>query len=120
MATELSFTSATELRRLIDEKRVSIVELVESFYQRIDGLNPKLNAYLALCPDQALAAAQAAQDAIQRGGPVGPLHGIPISVKDLEMTKGIPTTVGSAVFKDRTPDLDSVVGMPGWSRRLPG
>ena len=68
MATELSFTSATELRRLIDEKRVSIVELVESFYQRIDGLNPKLNAYLALCPDQALAAAQAAQDAIQRGG----------------------------------------------------
>ncbi|MCH7714167.1 MAG: amidase, partial [Chloroflexi bacterium] len=109
MATDLSFTSATELRRLIDEKQVSIVELVESFYRRIDDLNPQLNAYLALCPDQALAAAKAAQDAVQRGDAVGPLHGIPISVKDLEMTKGIPTTVGSAVFKDRTPEMDSVV-----------
>ncbi len=109
MATDLSFTSATELRRLIDEKQVSIIELVESFYRRIDDLNPQLNAYLALCPDQALAGAKAAQDAVQRGDAVGPLHGIPISVKDLEMTKGIPTTVGSAVFKDRMPDLVSVV-----------
>ena len=109
MATDLSFTSATELRRLIDEKQVSIVELVESFYRRIDDLNPKLNAYLTLCREQALAEANAAQETVQRGGQVGPLHGIPISVKDLEMTKGIPTTVGSAVFKDRTPDLDSVV-----------
>ncbi len=109
MTTDFSFTSATELRQLIDEKQVSIVELVESFYQRIGDLNPQLNAYLALCPDQALAEARAAQDAVQRGDPVGPLHGIPISIKDLEMTKGIPTTAGSAVFKDRTPDMDSVV-----------
>ncbi len=109
MATDLSFTSATELRRLIDEKQVSIVELVESFYRCIDDLNPQLHAYLTLCQDQALAAAKTAQDAVQRGDPVGPLHGIPISVKDLEMTKGIPTTLGSAVFKERTPDLDSVV-----------
>ena len=109
MATDLSFTSATELRRLIDEKQVSIVELVESFYRCIDDLNPQLHAYLTLCQDQALAAAKTAQDAVQRGDPVGPLHGIPISVKDLEMTKGIPTTLGSAVFKGRTPDLDSVV-----------
>ena len=109
MATDLSFTSATELRRLIDDKQVSIVELVESFYRRIDDLNPQLNAYLTLFQDQALVEAKAAQDAVQRGGPLGPLHGIPISVKDLEMTKGLPTTLGSAVFKDRTPDLDSVV-----------
>ena len=109
MTDDLRFASATELRRLIAEKQVSIVELVESFYRRIDDLNPQLNAYLALCPDQALAEANAAQEAVQRGNAVGPLHGIPISVKDLEMTKGIPTTVGSAVFKDWTPDLDSVV-----------
>jgi aspartyl-tRNA(Asn)/glutamyl-tRNA(Gln) amidotransferase subunit A len=109
MTTDFSFTSATELRKLIDEKQVSIVELVESFYRRIGDLNPQLNAYLALCPDQALAEARAAQDAVQRGDPVGPLHGIPISIKDLEMTKGIPTTAGSGVFKDRTPDMDSVV-----------
>ena len=109
MTTDFSFTSATALRKLIDEKQVSIIELVESFYRRIGDLNPQLNAYLALCPDQALAEARAAQDAVQRGDPVGPLHGIPISIKDLEMTKGIPTTVGSALFKDRTPEMDSVV-----------
>ncbi len=109
MTTDFSFASATELRRMIEEKQVSIVELVESFYRRIGDLNPQLNAYLALCPDQALTEARAAQDAVQRGDPVGPLHGIPISIKDLEMTKGIPTTVGSALFKDHTPEIDSVV-----------
>jgi len=109
MATDISYTSSTELRRLIDRKEVSIVEVVEYFYSRIEDLNPQLNAYLALCPDEALAAAEEAQDAVQRGDPLGPLHGIPVSVKDLEMTKGIPTTLGSTVFNDRTPNLDSVV-----------
>ena len=109
METELAFASATELRQLIDTKEVSIVELVELFYRRIEEHNPKLNAYLALCPDQAMAEAAAAQEAVQKGESLGPLHGIPISVKDLEMTRGIPTTLGSAVFADRTPDIDSVV-----------
>ena len=109
METELAFASATELRRLIDTKEVSIVELVELFYRRIEEHNPKLNAYLALCADQAMAEARAAQEAVQKGEALGPLHGIPISIKDLEMTKGIPTTLGSAVFADRTPDVDSVV-----------
>ena len=63
MATDLSFTSATELRRLIDEKQVSIVELVESFYRCIDDLNPQLHAYLTLCQDQALAAAKTIAEA---------------------------------------------------------
>ena len=109
MAVELYFTPATELRRLIDAKQVSIVELTEMFNRRIEELNPRLNAYLALCPDQALEQAKEAQNALQRGEPLGPLHGIPVSVKDLEMTQGIPTTVGSALFKDRTPGRDSVV-----------
>ena len=109
METELAFASATELRRLIDTKEVSIVELVELFYRRIEEHNPKLNAYLALCADQAMAEARTAQEAVQKGESLGPLHGIPISIKDLEMTKGIPTTLGSAVFADRTPDVDSVV-----------
>ena len=109
MATDISYTSSTELRRLIYRKEVSIVEVVEYFYSRIEDLNPQLNAYLALCPDEALAAAAEAQDAVQRGDSLGPLHGIPVSVKDLEMTKGIPTTLGSTVFNDRTPNLDSVV-----------
>jgi len=109
MATDISYTSSTELRRLIDRKEVSIVEVVEYFYSRIEDLNPQLNAYLALCPDEALVAAAKAQDAVQRGDSLGPLHGIPVSVKDLEMTKGIPTTLGSTVFNDCTPDLDSIV-----------
>jgi len=109
MDADLAFTSAVEMRRLIGSKEVSIPELVELFYQRIEALNPQLNAYLALCPDQALAQARSAQEAVQRGDSLGPLHGIPVSIKDLEMTKGIPTTVGSAVFKDRTPEVDSVV-----------
>ena len=109
MADELHFQPATELRRLIDSKQVSIVELTEVFNRRIEELNPRLNAYLAVCPDQAMEQAREAQDALQRGDSLGPLHGIPVSVKDLEMTRGIPTTVGSALFRDRTPEVDSVV-----------
>ena len=109
MADELHFKPATELRRLIHSREVSIVELTDMFNRRIEEFNPRLNAYLAVCPDQAMDQAREAQDAVQRGEDLGPLHGIPVSVKDLEMTKGIPTTSGSALFKDRTPDLDSVV-----------
>ena len=109
MAQELAFKSATELARLIAGRQVSSVELTQLFYRRIEELNPKLNAYLALCPELALAAAQAADAATQRGESLGPLHGIPVSIKDLEMTHGIPTTLGSRLFQDRTPELDSVV-----------
>ena len=109
MDSDMCFASATELRKKIDAREVSIVELVELFYSRIGELNPKLNAYLALCPDQALATAREAQQAVLRGDSLGPLHGIPISVKDLELTKGITTTLGSAVFRGRLPEVDSVV-----------
>ena len=109
MDQEFAFKSATELRQLIASGQVSCVELTELFLRRIDALNPKLNAYLTICGDQALAAARNAQEAVQRGDSIGPLHGIPISVKDLEMTAGIPTTLGSVLFQDRTPDIDSVV-----------
>ena len=109
MDQEFAFKSATELRQLIDSGQVSCVELTELFLRRIDALNPKLNAYLTICGDQAMAAARNAQEAVQKGDSLGPLHGIPISVKDLEMTAGIPTTLGSVLFQDRTPDLDSVV-----------
>ena len=57
MDSEMAFAPATELRQLIRSKDISVVELVEMFYRRIEELNPRLNAYLALCPDQALVAA---------------------------------------------------------------
>ena len=109
MDNELCFAPATVLGRLIRHREISIVELVELFLRRIEELNPRLNAYLAVCPDQALTAAREAQRAVQQGQPLGPLHGIPLSIKDLELTRGIPTTVGSLLFRDRVPEVDSVV-----------
>jgi len=109
MDSEMCFAAATELRQKIAAREVSIVELTELFYQRIAELNPKLNAYLALCPDQALEDARKAQEAVQKREPLGLLHGIPVSVKDLELTRGITTTLGSVVFRDRVPEVDSVV-----------
>ena len=109
MDNKLAFASATNLRQLIDAKEVSIVELTELFYQRIQDLDPQLNAYLTLCQDDALQQARQAQGAVNQGQPVGPLHGIPISIKDLELTRGLRSTMGSAVFKDRVPNIDSAV-----------
>ena len=109
MEAELSFTSAIDIAESIRSKKVSVPELTEMFFRRIDELNPKLNAYLALCPDQAMEQSKAAQDSVQRGGPLGPLHGVPISIKDLEVTKDVPSTMGSYLFRDRIPDVDSIV-----------
>ncbi|MDE2779476.1 MAG: amidase [Chloroflexota bacterium] len=109
MNRELAFKSAIELRQLIDSRQVSCVELTEGFFSRIESLNPQLNAYLALCQDAAMEEARKAQDEVQRGASRGPLHGIPVSIKDLEMTRDVPTTLGSAIFRDRTPEIDSVV-----------
>ncbi len=106
---ELTFKPATELRRLIAERVVSPVELVDLYLTRIERLDGRLNSYLTVASDQARAAAREAEAAIMRGGPLGPLHGLPISIKDLEMTDGIRTTSGSLVFKDRVPQQDSIV-----------
>ena len=107
--SELSYMPATELAQAIRTRQVSSVEVTQHFYERIERLDSRLNSYLALCPEQALADARAADDAVARGWALGALHGIPISIKDLEMSKGIPTTMGSALFRDRIPEIDSVV-----------
>ncbi len=107
--SELSYMPATDLAQAIKARQVSSVEVTRHFYERIERLDPRLNSYLALCQDQAMDDARAADDAAARGWALGPLHGIPISIKDLEMTRGIPTTLGSALFRDRTPEADSIV-----------
>ena len=109
MSSEISYMPATEMAQAIRARRLSSVEVTEHFFERIGRLDPQLNSYLALCHDQALADARAADDVVARGWPVGPLHGVPISVKDLEMTKDVPTTLGSALFRDRVPEIDSIV-----------
>ena len=94
---------------MIADKRVSPVELVELVYERIERLDGKLNAFLTLNREEATAGAREAEQAVMNGADLGPLHGVPISVKDLEMTKGLRTTGGSLVYKDRVPEVDSAV-----------
>ena len=106
---ELAFGSALDLRDLIKSKKVSIVELTEMFLKRIERLNPALNAYLTVTGDQAIASAKDAEQALLRGEAHGALHGIPISVKDLEITKGVRSTAGSLIFNDHVPNQDSTV-----------
>ena len=105
----LAFAPASELASLIADKQVSPVELTALYFERIDRLDSQLHAYLTLCGDEAIQAAKDAEDAVMRGDELGPLHGVPLSVKDLELTKGIRTTSGSLPFKDRIPDEDSIV-----------
>ncbi len=109
MEDSLAFSPATEVRRLIAEREVSPVELTGLFLERIDSLDGKMNSYLTVTADRALEDARAAEGAVMRGEELGPLHGVPISVKDLEMSAGVRTTGGSLLFEDRVPDADSAV-----------
>jgi aspartyl-tRNA(Asn)/glutamyl-tRNA(Gln) amidotransferase subunit A len=106
---DLCFTPATELAALIRQKVISPVEVTETVLARIERLNGWLNAFCTLTPDQALADARAAEAAVMRGDPLGPLHGVPISVKDLTNTKGVRTTRGSRLWADYVPDEDAPV-----------
>lgn len=105
----LAFAPAVELRKLIVEKQVSPVELTELYLERMSRLDPQLNSYLTVTSDIALDAARKAEKAVVDGGTLGVLHGIPISIKDLQMTKGVRTTGGSLAYKDRIPDADCAV-----------
>jgi Asp-tRNA(Asn)/Glu-tRNA(Gln) amidotransferase A subunit family amidase len=107
-ATELCFTPATELGRLIRSRALSPVELAEAVLARIARLNPKLNAYLTVTADLARAQARAAEERARRGELRGPLDGIPYSVKDLEPTAGVRTTFGSKCFEAHVPEADGV------------
>ena len=109
MDENLAFAPAYEQAALIANKQVSPVELAAMYFERIERLDSRLNAYLTLTRDEAMAAARAAEDAVTRGDELGPLHGVPISIKDLQMTKGVRTTMGSLAYKDQVPDADSAV-----------
>ena len=105
--TEIPFLSVTELSVLIREKKVSPVEAVEAYLDRIDALNFKFNSYITVCHKEALEAARDAEQAIARGHYIGPMHGIPVAVKDQLWSKGIRTTVGSRFMADFIPDEDA-------------
>lgn len=109
MGDDLAFAPAWQVREQIASKEISPLELVDLFLDRIETLNPKLNAYLRVTSEEARIQAAAAEKAVIRGDELGLLHGVPVSIKDLEATKGIPTTFGSAVFKGYVPNEDSLV-----------
>src|SRR5271166_2447534 len=96
-----------EAARLIAAKQLSPVELTRDCLNRVHALDGRLHAFVRLTEERAMAEARAAEAAIMASGPSGPLHGIPIGLKDIVDTKGIPTTCQSKILQDNIPDADA-------------
>jgi amidase len=108
-ATELCYLPATQLAAAIRAKDLSPTEVADAFLARIERLNPKLNAYCTVTADLARATARQAESAVLQGAELGPLHGVPFSLKDLTLTKGIRTTFGSKIFEHHVPAEDAIL-----------
>jgi len=99
---------ALTLARLIRDKQVSPVAVVEAVLARIEALQPTVNAFITVTAEEARAAARRAEAVVMAGERLGPFHGVPFSVKDLLPTKGVRTTMGSLIFADQVPAEDAV------------
>src|SRR5215467_15497479 len=99
---------ATRIAELIAKRELSPVEVMQAHLDRIAEVNPKLNAIVALA-DGAMDAAKKAEAAVKSNARLGPLHGVPFTVKDGIDTAGVPTQRGSPIFKGRIPDADATV-----------
>src|ERR1700730_18567241 len=108
-ASELPLLDLSEASRAVQKKEVSPVELTQACLARIERLNPTLNAFITVTDTTALEAARKAEAEIARGEWKGPLHGVPLAVKDLVETAGVKTTAASAVLKDNVPAADAEV-----------
>ena len=106
---DLCFTPATELVRLFRARRVSPLELMHALLARIDAVNPTVNAIVTLAREAALAEARRATAALRRSARLGPLHGVPVAIKDVTPTRGLRTTFGSTLFAEHVPTEDAVV-----------
>ena len=107
--SEIPFLSATELSALISARQVSSVEATQAYLDRIDQVDGKLNSYITVTREEALSQARQADSEIAGGSNRGPMHGVPVAVKDQFNTAGILTTGGSAILKDFVPDEDATV-----------
>src|ERR1700754_4369849 len=103
----LYYRDATALAELIATKQVSSREVVQAHQDRIADVNPKINAIVTLLADDALRAADAADAAVADGVELGPLHGVPVTVKDSIDTAGVLTQGGSKLVAARVPDTDA-------------
>lgn len=106
---ELAYAPAWELAERMRARQLSSVEVTDYFLRRIEALDPLLHAFLTVSGDEAMAQAREADATLARGEPVGPLHGLPVPIKDLSDTKGIRTTRGSLVYRDSIPDEDDII-----------
>ena len=106
---EIPFLSAAALGRLIQSREVSPVEATDAYLERIDRIDGALNSYITVCYEEARQAAREAEQAIASVGYLGPLHGVPVAVKDQFFTAGIRTTAGSNLMWDYVPDKDARV-----------
>jgi len=96
---DLGYLPATRLAELIRTKQVSPVEYTQALLDRISALEPKVNAFVYLAADQAMDAARAAEARLMSGGRIGRLYGVPVTIKDLAMTKDMPTQQGSLIYR---------------------
>ena len=108
-STAICTLSIAEASELIARKELSPVDVITAHLERIEDTDGGLNSFITLLRDESLAAAKDAERAIQSGGYIGPLHGVPIGLKDLYYTKGVRTTVGSKIMRDFVPDFDAAV-----------
>ncbi|HEV7718260.1 MAG TPA: amidase family protein [Arsenicitalea sp.] len=102
-ATQLCFLPATELAARIRRRDISPVEVTEAYLRRIEARNPVINAYTLVLGDQAMDAARKAEKAVMSGAELGPLHGVPVAIKDLDDVAGVPTSMGSRAVHNRVP-----------------
>lgn len=110
MNSDLCLLPAWRLVAMIAQREASSREIVEAFYARIDALNPRFNALVSLVDRaQTLAEADAADEAVARGDKLGPLHGLPQTIKDTVPARGMRSTFGSPLFKDNVPEVDAIV-----------
>jgi amidase len=108
-APELCFKSAVELARLMRSRELSASDVLDAHLRQIERVNPKVNAIVTLVADRAREEAARADETRSTVKPVGPLHGLPVVVKDLVETKGIRTTFGSRIYKDNVPVRDELL-----------
>ncbi|CAN7682020.1 amidase family protein [Bradyrhizobium sp. LjRoot220] len=106
---DLCFTPATELAGAIRVRKLSSVEITSTVLERIAALEPKLNAFAHLAATEAMDAAAAADSALAKGDSIGPLHGIPVTIKDLEPVRGMPFERGTYLFRGDVAPVDNVV-----------
>ena len=109
MSLDVAFLGAARQAALIRSKQLSPVEVVCTYLDRIDRLDGRLRAYITLCRETAVEAARRAEEAVARGVPLGPLHGVAFAVKDQFATRGVRTTAGSRILSDNVPDEDATV-----------